>query len=335
MFIMDFSKELGENLKVLFQNNLHWYSTYLYAWENHDEFVRYIMSEKFLSNAYQGKFHEYNALMIDAWKKMPVEMKKENETVKDMRETNIAEAVTYRWRKYKRIYTFDRDLEKSLSDMEKCKMNCTLLSMLPLNCFYIEFDEYSNLGQYMEGILFDIVWTDNSYLLSMIRIGRDKKFYTDFEEITLNSIFDISRDYMTKGYSPNIGLPLDTFLDYKIFIHNALLYLCASNADILENEITKQTYKKTNRIKDKFSELERFDVGKKYGTIIRHICNEESDKKTTSNGHKSPRPHIRCAHWQTYHVGKDRKETRLVWKQPVFVNGNEYDIAEISQLKVK
>ena len=83
-----------------------------------------------------------------------------------------------------------------------------------------------------------------------------------------------------------------------------------------------------------------WDVGVRYGKAI-HTAKQAvlKDFETASKDaeihkrRKPPRPHVRCAHWQRYHVGKGRTEIRVNWVPPVIVCGTTSIPVTIHALK--
>jgi hypothetical protein len=63
-------------------------------------------------------------------------------------------------------------------------------------------------------------------------------------------------------------------------------------------------------------------VGEKVGSTLREgqtKVAQEGIQEAAHQGHKSPKTHLRRAHWHLYRVGKGRQETRLRWVFPVLV----------------
>lgn len=110
---------------------------------------------------------------------------------------------------------------------------------------------------------------------------------------------------------------------------NALLYLCSENAEIRENAVTKNTYRPSNRVRNKFSEIRKMDCGFVYGSEVRkHRKVHEEQQKERKSRETTPirhamRPHTRKAHWHHYWVGKGRKELVLRWIAPTVVGTGE------------
>ncbi len=133
----------------------------------------------------------------------------------------------------------------------------------------------------------------------------------------------------------------DRRVDIVTAILQVILFLSSDSEDIWESSITKQTYKPRKPgtpVKNRFSELRMWDVGVRYGKAIK-LAKEEiknvslgkdtepgTDAEEKSDGRgvrKSPRPHLRCAHWQRFHYGEGRTKVRTRWVGPVLVCGGK------------
>ena len=106
------------------------------------------------------------------------------------------------------------------------------------------------------------------------------------------------------------------------------MYLSSKEPDIVESPDTINTYKPSGSLKNKYSEVRKWDVGCRYGEKIRCFKKKKMLQGAIgeSDNQSSKRPHIRKAHWERYHIGKGRKEIVTKWKEPVFVNGDSINI---------
>jgi hypothetical protein len=117
-----------------------------------------------------------------------------------------------------------------------------------------------------------------------------------------------------------------------------LAYLSSKDPQIEENPVTKKTYKKPNDnfIKNKFSEIQMWDIGVKYGNSYRNTMkqlNAGNRGFALDYKRKSPIPHFRRAHWQRFWVGKGRTQVINKWIAPTFVNGEMAKDININLLK--
>lgn len=115
--------------------------------------------------------------------------------------------------------------------------------------------------------------------------------------------------------------------EIKRALRTALLlaaYISSEKPDITENEVQKTFYRPSGKLKT--SAVRKWDIGVRYATEVRRRLTETSDTNRPHGTGKSPRPHIRKAHWHIYRIGPGRKETKVLWLAPIEVNcriGNE------------
>lgn len=115
------------------------------------------------------------------------------------------------------------------------------------------------------------------------------------------------------------------YLVNACIIHRGLIdvlsYLCAKNAEILERPIKRRPPSNKHR----FSEIRTWDVALRYGSQLREYKKQTQEAKNNPNkhvGHRSPRPHMRRAHWHRYWTGKGRTELTILWIDSIAVNAN-------------
>lgn len=108
-------------------------------------------------------------------------------------------------------------------------------------------------------------------------------------------------------------------------IHKGLIdvlsYLCAKNAEILERPIKRRPPSN----KHHFAEVRTWDVALRYGSQLREYKKQTQEAKNDPSkhvGHRSPRPHMRRAHWHRYWTGKGRTELTILWIDSIAVNAN-------------
>lgn len=119
---------------------------------------------------------------------------------------------------------------------------------------------------------------------------------------------------------------------YKTFVYQFLLYLSSYKPDIVENEETKRTYKKPNPNflpKNKFSEIQAYNVGYKMGTAYRTWKKKYKSSDSVPTGRKN-RPHAVRAHWRNQWYGSgENKEQRLIWIHEFFTGLKDEDTSTL------
>ena len=110
----------------------------------------------------------------------------------------------------------------------------------------------------------------------------------------------------------------------NIFIMQFILYLCSEKNDIRISEESRKTYREPKVIKNKYSEIRKYEVGFQLGKLFREYNKKNSQIQNSENNGirngSNKKPHIRRAHWSTYHIGKGRTETVLRWISQIIVH---------------
>ena len=320
------------------------------------EFVDYVLSvpgalpsnpaiDKVLIFAYESMMEYYNSEEVmsqGASKFDPIT------EVKDL--TTMSEIMRL-WGQKKQIYKINREFMSELTKTTNMKVPVSSLEHLPVDIMYIDFED-SDWLQPIVGAFVYVIPNNGEPQLAIIMVTFEDTFfsyYTTFHyeddvaevpkkligNITPFSVLaaSVEENLMGKKYQNDRR---ETIVKAIIQV---LLFLSADNTDISENPVTKKTYRKpTTEPKHKFSEVQMWDVGFRYGKAIelskRNASKGVYDESDTSDSgdhvKRSVRPHIRSAHWQRYRVGKGRKEIRVHWIAPIMVNSDSEDGEDIT-----
>lgn len=272
-----------------------------------------------------------------------------------MRASISAAALTKIWSFHKEVYEPDPDFSKALVDTETLRVMPRLMEHLPFNTFYIDFSK-SDLFVY-SGFFVNVKILDDKSI-RIISLPVDDCYGTpsleeavDLEvlEVCPDEIPDVFWIKSTKFADENGSafFDYDSYRDalqtdryentffrgslttYRTFILQLLTFLSSKEPDVNQNEYSIKTYHPSSQIKNKYREIRKWDVGARYGETIRKY--DQKRNVGISNGSNiykraSKRPHVRCAHWGIYHIGKGRKEITVKWILPIFVNGKSYDV---------
>lgn len=234
--------------------------------------------------------------------------------------------LTEKWGRCKQVYAFDAELEFALADTDEIKIPVHILDRLPFSCFYIEFAKDGIFSSEHHGSFVHVIRTPSrTHAILFLRLGTDNRMDTlmiRFDQGPDDGTFLINR---TSDIEGRVGHP--DMEEFSMFVLNAILYLCAENAEVSENPVTKTTYRQYSTPKNKFSEIRKWDCGIRYGTAVRkhrQKSQDSSGKQCKGQGHTSSvRPHMRRAHWHHYRTGKGRTELVLRWIEPVMVGTGE------------
>lgn len=249
------------------------------------------------------------------------------------------------WAQYKKVYKLDKTFTNMLINTETKTIPVDVIKTIPFSTFYLKLDTDLILSA-LDGILAHIEFIDNTVLVLLLLYQKDdyENFLLDITDydIVNNEIELKAVESETIDLQDTNGIMDDEIMEYYdknnsiIFtkiVMQFIMYISSKEPDIIENPITKKTYKPNKTIKNKFSEIQMWDVGVRYGKAIR-LALEESKKynnsieylKNESKEHKqrkSPRPHVRRAHWRRARTGKGRTEVTLIWIPPIIVCGDK------------
>ena len=311
--------------------------------ENPQECMKFIYYDTdFLTDSYRGPFSEMNQWLI---KNQDFIIKimfgiSSNLPEKERKKALLVDFIACflfveLWKRDKEVYAFDPELEFSLSDIDEIEIPVRILERLPYHTFYLEFAEDGIYSSHFHGAFIHIQKYQDTkcygYLINVMRLCEDGKtmlgkgkFLVDANEPDGKLILTKNQDTPCSDSECDRDWP-----EFVMFMLNALLYLCSENAEIRENAVTKNTYRPSNRVRNRFSEIRKMDCGFVYGSEVRkhrkaHVEQQKECKsrETTSIRH-AMRPHTRKAHWHHYWVGKGRKELVLRWIAPTVVGTGE------------
>ncbi|MBQ9313985.1 MAG: hypothetical protein IJ220_03130 [Clostridia bacterium] len=218
------------------------------------------------------------------------------------------------WRKSKQVYTFSPQLYQLICEMDSdIVIENTIFEYLPNRTFYIDLPEN---GAKIEGVFVKYFHDDINNVIVLIAL------YENCFHATIAFGLDESDDLTFERFLKTISnndLSEET-KSLFCFAFNASLYLCSRNCDVKENRLQKDIYRPSRNIRDKFSEVRKWDVGYR---ISREKVNDTDlphHVLPNENGRNRPRQHIRRAHWHTYYVGKGRSRRELRFIAPIIVN---------------
>lgn len=299
------------------------------AFPDSDRICSFMYFKDFLKQGYKGQYQSFNDYFLkhkkkifDIYKITPKEWNHDRNCMADIIYPFI---LTERWSRCRQVYAFDAELELALADTDEVRIPIRILDRLPYTCFYVEFACDGIFSSRHHGAFVHAIKTDtNGYDFLFLRLGSDSKMDTlmiQFDHGTDDGTFIINRtsDVDNRFHHPDME-------EFSMFILNAILYLCAENAEISENPVTKQTYRPYTKPKNKFSEIQKWDCGIRYGKMIRKQKQDVNWNEREEKGKRksSPvRPHMRRAHWHHYWTGTGRTELVLRWIEPVMVGTGE------------
>lgn len=262
------------------------------------------------------------------------------------------------WEKNKQVYKFDKDFINELANTETISMTKDLWDYLPYDIIYVDLSDCPEVCKEIIGDGFFVkVEKVNSvnphYCIHAMKVTKELFFtdvYTSRNEEweckvdDMKSATDVLIAHNDNELHENNRVSMNGQL-YKVLIFQILCYLSSSEPDIEENENTKRTYRRPSpgtAPKNKYSEIQQWDIGVRFGNAFRKWKKERENPNVTprtSGERAKQRPHSRRAHWSHYWYGSgDNKVRRPKWVASYFVNtedGQEQNPTTIHQVAPK
>ncbi len=271
----------------------------------------------------------------------------------------------YSWRRYKEIYSFDKDLAELLmnqvSEDDDLLIPMDVLMAMPYPCIYITINDFEdfegfwvwfesdvnngelelrflfvkNNGKFGKGILhLKQGYTISDAIERSIEISienlNNKELKQHYKEMGVSLADDLEFEKLTKSELDEFKEEMKNELQS---ILQLVLYVCADNKEVESSKTIKrrENIKPTDKPKDVFREIQEWEVGYRIGNTIRKYNSEHHSENSTTytlgTGSKK-RPHSRRGHWHHYWCGSDKDGTRkllLKWTAPMFINGDSGD----------
>ena len=263
------------------------------------------------------------------------------------------------WRREKRVYKFDPDLaDEVLSTADDLVIPTEILYQMPSSCMYIQLSTAPGDSD-VDGFF---AWVEDDpenkrQELRILYLDADGRMITQYiihliPGGTINDGIDAAIKEMQRNAAGAQPESLDRVIEFHeesrhltIEAVQLVLYVCAANADMHEDEEQRRIYKPGAKVVDKFREVRKWDVGDKLGEQIRIIRGHSGSHRDSDgvSGERAPagprkyknRPHVRRAHWQHYRVGEGRTKLVLKWINTIFVNAEDGEIGVTVQMVEK
>ena len=238
-----------------------------------------------------------------------------------------------KWRLSKQIFEIDAELCNILMATDKIEdeIPSEIVERLIYDCFYVKLpDKYIvvNSDREVDGFFYQVIGK-SIIIVIMYSTGHTQSLGFDLHAgLSLKDSID-----QHMKVSPDV---------YKLmnFFIQIVLYLCADNADIKENDSQKQIYKPpVKKVKDSYSEMRKWDVGFRYGKAIKRTKQTERkivETRSHEGSHSRKRTHVRRGHYHHFWRGSEQngnKELILKWISPIVINAEYENVATIRKVK--
>ena len=250
------------------------------------------------------------------------------------------------WRKDKQVYAIDPDLLKALMGQanEYTSIPSEVLLRLPHRSIYVDFGDHA-VGC-LEGMFIHLEhdieegWIELRLLLLIAGETICIPICIDDEDLCddLNESMELAIEQSKELIEHNKAYGIDILQEFRLampdydestitnFVSGLLqvaLYFCSARQDIEENKTQQSVYRKSEAIKDKFSEIRRWDLGYNEGTQIRRF--RESQNEECKNATTKP-AQVRKGRWHHAWTGKGaEKRLRLAWLSPTMLGWDKAD----------
>jgi hypothetical protein len=263
-------------------------------------------------------------------------------------------AVLAAWRPTQGVYRFDPTVAEAIRDTPITgEIPTEILHRLPEWCVYIETPGTEYLGASSPGF-FALLECDAKDGREELRLSIDTRdslstampIYLNrgglAEGIEAAQVEAARQAGLYEAFAPDdaasltaiMSIPPDMIAAEMTPRINLLLYLCCTNAEMLDRKTgrlrpTKPLPQKTKDGMRMFAAQKpvAWDIGYRLGAAIRH-AQEVEPRRPGDGTHASPRPHIRRAHWHSFWTGAKAKvgqmpadrKLLLKWLPPMPVN---------------
>lgn len=233
------------------------------------------------------------------------------------------------WRISKEIYVMDSEVERILLDQDDTKVEADILLNLPYYCFYIKTNHIDDMDGFFVSLEYDD--TDKSKEIRFVYIRPNMEWFEVTVFLKYLTIQE-SLDFLFKdgGLKLNKEISRET-CDLVSKSLQLVLYILAANSDVEENINQKKIYRPSpqnkSAIRNKYSEVRKWDVGYRVGKSIRaNKAKRIIERNIHNTGSHSPkRPHMRRGHWHNFWTGPRDGDRKLVlhWIPPTFIGAKE------------
>ena len=244
------------------------------------------------------------------------------------------------WNYAKLIYRFDVDAEEEIIKTElRGKIPCEIFLKMPSYCVFIESSKLTYEGKNITGFFSCVDYLDAFGSYAILFSFYHKNEYVIpyfFPLLPEKSLEEIISEIQIKIFKM-FGSPDSDLLELIIQALSLTLFVCTQNSQITQKEKKKGVSRRNGFVIENDAVFN--DVAVDIGRAIRlNKIDDKSRTGTHSEGRKSPRPHIRRAHWQGFWMGSKKEDNQvydLRWLPPfpVAVKDNNAIPATIHKIK--
>ncbi len=228
----------------------------------------------------------------------------------------------------KQIFDFDIELSHALAHQTDLAVATDTLKRLPFKCGYIRLPKTLRYGdKKIDGFFARLHDSE----IELLVCGTGGEWFGRAPVKLSAKTFAESWAMTEKLPGLPVNEPLERINDAGLSVMiQALLYLCAQNADLARTSPAPSTAGRQTRNNAKQAKklpVQSWSVGVRVGQAIKANRRryEHTGTGTQRGTHARPRPHLRSGHWSHYWVGKGRTEKVLRWIEPRYINADSPD----------
>ena len=241
----------------------------------------------------------------------------------------------------KQIYTFDFELAHALATQTDLAVAADTLKRLPFRCGYVQLPKTIRYNGWPADGFFAYLHDDELELLVCGANGR----WFGRAPVKLTAKTFAESWAMTENLPglPTTAPPENANDAGMSVCVQALLYLCAQNADLARTSPVPAVADHPSRDAKQAKKLpvQSWSVGVRVGQTIK--ANRRRYERTGGTSaphgtHARPRPHLRSGHWSHFWTGKRDSADReriLKWIEPTYINAGSPDELPVTIRKVE
>ena len=308
-------------------------------------------------NAYK-KYPELMKLFNIAYKnpkKVLITGETAEKTVKETLSDFDAIRTVKLWAMNKQVYKFDVDFLNELLKTENVRLTKDIFDYLPFPVFYLDISDNKALCEeiYCQGLFVMVekkssegsefwkvhaVKLTDEYFFNDIFITENSTGDRELSEVDGLREIELVKSDLENNILHTVSRKEINSKLFELLVYQVLIYLSSAEPQIEENPITKETYRKPAegaKPKNKFSEIQSYDVGVRFGSAFRKYKQTVKAKYigdgSSQSAGRTVRPHARRAHYSHRWYGKrnsGEQVLRPVWIEATFVGVHDDKVPE-------
>ena len=316
-----------------------------------EDLLAYLLDPNFLTKKYRGYLEKLNENLI---KQHNIEKITGNHRIQiftAVREYMLSVALSKAWERYRFVFIPDQEFTQHLLATDDFEFSSDVLTYLPSDSFFLDYKNITNIET--RGVFITIDSDDKYVYVYAIFIeddypeknlgfafGSKIQGQTIITKLLKHQTLKFSEWLTQEGVAYQI-VPGKHFFNKQTMVINQLdlengpiirmltlkllMYLSSKNPDLQMDKYWKKQKSRLERLKKDTNNIpEEWDIGARYGDVIRHNKKKQhnNESNNTNGTHKRPKAHIRSAHFHLYWTGKNKTIPEIKFLSPITINGD-------------